>query len=104
MVWYRVRDEVLLKSELHIFGIVGQKDQKWVKLDKISVTVHAKKACHLRLEYDEIVPTCLFVFEKAYLHVSLKLQYCNYLPWVFESKSSKKAKCTPNLVIWRLFA
>ena len=33
-IWYWVRGEGLLKFDLHVFGIVGQKDQKWVKLDK----------------------------------------------------------------------
>ena len=32
-IWYRVREEGLLKFDLHVFGIVGQKYQNFVKLD-----------------------------------------------------------------------
>ena len=67
IIWYWVRDEVLLKIYLHVFGKVGQKDQKFVKLDKAFI-FNTKPW----LEYDKIVPTWFFVFEKAY--VSLKHQ------------------------------
>ena len=36
-MWCRVGNGVLPKFELLIFGIVGQKVQKWVKLGKIAV-------------------------------------------------------------------
>ena len=50
-----IRDEVLLKFDLHIFGIVGQKVQNWVKFDKTFIFILNDMS--FRLEYDEIVPT-----------------------------------------------
>ena len=72
---------MLLKFELHAFGIVDQKDQKF---DQIFIFM--LKNVSFRLVYDEIVPTYFFVFEKVYLSIS---QYCYFLPRVFvnESKS-----------------
>ena len=53
-IWYWVRDEMLLKYELHVFGIVGQKDQKWVKLVK---TFHIQIVSVSDLKMIKIVPT-----------------------------------------------
>ena len=50
---YWVRDDVLLKFDLHTFDIVGQKDQNLVKLDKTFIFILNDKS--FRLEYDEIV-------------------------------------------------
>ena len=63
-IWYWVRDEVSLKFELHIFGIVGQKDQKWVKLDKTSVFI--LNHVTFWLEYDEIVPLFICVWKSIF--------------------------------------
>ena len=38
-IWYWVRDEELLKFDLHIFGNVGQKNQNWVKFDKTFIYI-----------------------------------------------------------------